>query len=225
MWHTTSSCMRTALIGLVAVLPVTAEVYQGIGPLDTLADIKAKFPGATFEQSHPAWAQDQDIIYSITGMGLHGATVVKCTDWRPLWRARLASATDEATIKTLTVLAGGGDGSVTVEWVRWVPAEVIPLRRLIAKYGPPEEKGFAQDSFQPYRRWTKKGLTAYLSDDEKGVVRIDYEFTPAENCLAWKSKYPEIPFLDAAGHDSCAPTKHPAVGKKKQRRGSSSGVP
>jgi hypothetical protein len=223
MRYTAGSCMKAALIGLVALLPASAEIYQGIGALDTLADIKAKLPGATFEQHHPAWAQDQDVIYSVTGEGLHGTIIIKFIDWRELWWHQLASATDEATIKTLTDLANGGDESVTVEWVRWAPKEVIPLKRLIAKYGPPEEKGFAQDDFQPYRQWKKKGLTAYLSDDEQGVVRIDYDFTQAERCLAWKLKYPGVPFLDAAGHDSCAPSKHPTAGKKTQRRGSTSG--
>lgn len=33
-----------------------AETYKGIGPFDTLSDIKQKFPGATYEKVHPAWA-------------------------------------------------------------------------------------------------------------------------------------------------------------------------
>jgi hypothetical protein len=35
-----------------------AEIYKGIGPLDTLSEVKLKFPGADYKQLKPAWAQE-----------------------------------------------------------------------------------------------------------------------------------------------------------------------
>lgn len=206
--------LGSALIALACIQAAEAEIYQGIGPLDTMADLKMKYPHATFEQLHPAWAQEQDVMYSITGHGLSGLIIVKFVDHRPEYRRRSLAATDEATITLLTHLMNlSDDDSLGVDWVRWIPAAIIPLQRLVAKVGPPEEKGFASDDLQPYRHWAKKGLVAYLSDDEKTVVRIDYEFTPTEYCATWHTKFPQVPYTDAAGNDLCVSAKHPASRK------------
>ena len=37
-----------------------AEIFMGIMPNDSIADIKRKFPNATFEDIRPAWLQDED---------------------------------------------------------------------------------------------------------------------------------------------------------------------
>src|ERR1700726_1405876 len=190
-------CLITGLflMSLSCIQAADAEIYQGIGPADTMADLKAKFPHATFTQLHPAWAQEQDVMYSIAGAGLSGLIIVKFVDHRPEYRRRSLAVTDEATIKLLTSLMNlSDDDSFGVDWVRWIPAAPVPLQRLVAKYGPPEEKGFASDDLQPYRRWATKGLIAYLSDDEKTVMRIDYEFTQAEYCASWHVKFPQVAY-------------------------------
>ena len=63
-------------IGLLTVVHCTlsffvtssaqAETYGGIGAMDTLGDVKQRFPVATFERLKPAWAQA-----SATGNGPH----------------------------------------------------------------------------------------------------------------------------------------------------------
>jgi hypothetical protein len=206
------------LVSFSCIQAAHAEIYQGIGPLDTMADLKAKYPHATFEQLHPAWAQEQDVMYKITGQGLSGLIIIKFVDHRPDYRHRSLVTQDEPTIKFLTYLMNmSDDESLDVEWVRWIPEAPVPLQRLVAKYGPPQEKGFRQEDLQPYRRWAKKGLAAFLSDDEKAVLRIDYEFTPDEYCATWHAKYPQAgPYTDAAGNDLCVSAKHPA--KKKAHR-------
>jgi hypothetical protein len=182
-------CILLAL--LLSAEPSVCELYRDIGPLDTLADLKSKFPGAKFELQHPAWAHEQDVLYFISGPGLPGTIVVKFFDARPEWRRQITSETDAEQRQILESLASGNDDSVSVDWVRWVPDEPIPLQRFISKYGPPEEKGFLDDDLQPYREW-KRGLMTLLTDDEKSVVRVDFRFTPDEHCAAWKQRYPTL---------------------------------
>jgi hypothetical protein len=195
---------------LVLVPAAIAETYKGIGPLDTLGDIKLMFPNADFEKLEPAWAQPEDVLYRVTGRGMSGTIVVKFYDERPSWRLD-AAVEEEGEFKTfLLEHANRPDESITVDWVRWIPDALIPLQRLIAKYGMPEERGFADEDLQPYRHWVKRGLTAYLSDDEKSVQRIDFHFTDTERCAAWRAKHDTIPPFMA---ERCKPKATPKAGR------------
>jgi hypothetical protein len=68
---------------------VHAEIYKGIGPFDTMGDLKAKFPNAKFERTNPAWATESDAMYQVSGEGLSGTIIVKFDDSRPFWRDTL----------------------------------------------------------------------------------------------------------------------------------------
>lgn len=85
------------------------------------------------------------------------------------------------------------DKAFTVDWVRWVPDAPIPLRRFISKYGKPDRSDFSDDDMQPYRSWDTKGLTAYLSDSESFVLRVDFGFTKDELRAAYQGKFGFIP--------------------------------
>lgn len=170
----------------VVVVDGHCEIYRGIGPLADLADMKGMFPGATLEKLTPAWAQDHDVLYQITGKGMSGTIVVKFYDGRPAWRRRAEEAEDPEQKAMLEEWANASEDTISVEWVRWIPDRAIPLQRFISKYGTPESKGFADEDLQPFRYWHARGLTAFLSDDEKFVVRVDFEFTVSERCEAWR---------------------------------------
>jgi len=182
--------IRTTLAALVVVLVLgvsaTAEIYQNIGPFDTLGDVQKKFPNATFEKQSPAWAKDSDALYWIQGNGLSGTIVVKFNDRRIRWKARLATTSDETLKNWISEqINKPDDEALAVEWVRWVPSSPIPLSRFLAKYGSTPKRKFADSDLQPYREWPN-GVSAFLSDDEKSVVRVDYEFTDADWCAAAK---------------------------------------
>lgn len=169
---------------LFAVTPQSgfAETYMGIQPLATLGEVQALFPQAQFRRSKPAWAKAKDVLYEITGSGISGSIVVIFNDSRPMWRERLDEALahdmpqsdidrireeyDRPETEALRALS-----------VRWVPTTPVPLKRLVSKYGPPEKSGIREDDFQPYREWGKRGVTAYLRDDEQSVVYIEFAFT------------------------------------------------
>jgi hypothetical protein len=105
-------------------------------------------------------------------------------DYRPTFR----------DIESLKDLANKSDEeALSVSWVRWVPELTIPVQRLITQYGSPEKKGFSEDDYTPYKEWTKKGITAFLTDDEKSVTRIDFLFTMEDQIAAYKAKNLPIP--------------------------------
>ncbi len=196
--RTRCSLIALCCLFVVAAKMADAEIYGNITPLDTFADVKAKLPGATYEQLHPAWAQEADILYSVSGHGLSGTIVIKFHDQRPFLRKKLLENSGSSDKSALEKLVEGTDeASLNVEWVRWIPVAPIPLQRLVSKYGKPDKSGFADDDLQPYRDW-KTGVTAYLSDDEKSVLRLDFSFNAKEIRDAYQSRYGFVPdFLGA----------------------------
>jgi hypothetical protein len=133
-------------------------------------------------------------MYQFTGSGLSGTIIVKFEDGRPNYKKQLEANTNEARTAFLQRVANESDeDALMVSWVRWIPDAPIPLQRLVAKYGPQEKAGFSDENYQPYREWERKGVSAYLSDDEKNVVRIDFAFTKDEQRKAWLKKYQFVP--------------------------------
>lgn len=171
-----------------------SETYKDIGPLDTLGDLKTRFPKAHFIKQNPAWTQNTDVMYQISGEGMSGRIIVKLYDARPKYRELLEKDPNGNTAELYKKLANESDDeAISVEWVRWVPDYIIPVARFISKYGKPDKSGFADEDLQPYRLWEKKGLTAYLTDDEKNVVRVDFQFTRNEQRAAYRLKFKFIP--------------------------------
>ncbi|MEI6757050.1 MAG: hypothetical protein WCK85_04280 [Chlorobium sp.] len=170
------------------------ESYRDIGALDNLGDIKNRFPNAKVEKLSPGWAQAKDALYKFTGEGMSGNLIIKFDDYRFEYKDAIEKDPTSQNAELLQNLSQqSDDAAMSVSWVRWVPDTKIPLQRLIAKYGKPEKSGFSNEDYQPYRSWDKKGLEAYLSDDEKYVVRIDFFFTRQEYRNAYLSKYKFVP--------------------------------
>jgi hypothetical protein len=171
-----------------------AESYRGIGPLDNLGDVKTRFPNAKVEKLSPGWAQSTDALYEFTGVGLSGSIIVKFDDYRPNWKEMAEKDPTSKNAEFYQNLSNQSDEeAMSVSWVRWVPSTRIPLKRLILKYGKPEHSGFSDVDYQPYRSWDKKGVTASLSDDEKYVDQIDFDFTREEYRKAYLEKYKFVP--------------------------------
>lgn len=195
-------------------LQAHSEIYQGIQYLDTLGDIKAKFPNAIIENLNPAWATEYDALYSVRGTGLTGSIIIKFTDTRPYWRnewdkipPEKVDETDRGQSITFKFMNESDEEALTVEWVRWVPEQYIPLERYISKYGKPDKSGYSDDDMKPYKEWTSKGILVILSDDGKYVGRVDFAFTVAERRQAWKEKHGYIPDKLKEKKTQKAPTK------------------
>ena len=171
-----------------------AEIYQGIAPLDTLGKIKEKFPSAIYESVNAAWVTENDAFYKITGTGISGKIYVKFDDLRPVFRKNLLENTDPKKIEIYEKLSQEeNEDALSVNWVRWMPEQPIPLQRFIQKYGNPSKSAFDDQDLTPYKSWVNRGISAYLSNNEKYVLRVDYSFTVAEQRIAWKTKHNFIP--------------------------------
>jgi len=159
----------------------SAEIYLGIPPFKALGDVKKMFPGAEFKKLNPAWAKEDDAMYSVTGEGIEGKIIIMFHDTRPLNRDYMNQETDD-TMKRLfkEYSERSDDDSLLVTWVRWVPGEPFPVERLITKYGKPEKSDYSSVDFKPYYLWKTKGIYAHLSDDGEKVVMITYHPTEKE---------------------------------------------
>ena len=159
----------------------SAEIYLGITPFKALGDVKKMFPGAEFKKLNPAWAKEDDAMYSVTGEGIEGKIIIMFHDTRPLNRDYMKQETDDTMRRVFKEYSEqSDDDSLLVSWVRWVPDEPFPVERLIAKYGKPETSGFSSVDFKPYNLWKTKGIYAHLSDDGENVVMITYNPTEKE---------------------------------------------
>ena len=171
-----------------------AEIYQNIGPLDTLGDLKSKFPNATFTKLNPAWAQETDVLFKISGPGISGGIIVYLSDGRPTFEKILKEnplAENAETLKQL--IAKNDNDAIYVESVRWIPDYIVPLNRFISKYGKYDKSGFSDENFEPYHKWESKGVTTWLTSDEKNVNMVDFHFTKEETNNAYLQKYGFIP--------------------------------
>lgn len=194
----------TALSITTALTPACAEVLHDIRPLSTLADIKKQYPNATFKKETVAWVKEWQAFYSMKGSGFPGELYLIFYDHRPQWREEyrrlLADPTASQEEKkkpyiemTRQVAEGGDDISLTIDWVRWIPADPIPMTRVKAKYGQPTRCDFTPDDFRPYCSWPSRELITMTTEDHKHVLFFTAHFTAAEMREAYKAKGWPVP--------------------------------
>lgn len=170
-----------------------AEMYQGIGPLDSMGDVKAKFPNAKFVKENLAWATETDAVYRVSGQGLVGDLLINFYDPRPNYKRYALETSDPDEKEAHKKFADQTDNeALSVQWVRWIPDLPIPLDRVISKYGKPDKKDFSPE-LVPMRLWTKKAMIAALADDEKKVIFIQFGFTRDDLRKAWMEKQGVVP--------------------------------
>lgn len=197
-----------ALSVATAIFSVTAraEVYRDIGPMDSYAMVKAKFPGAKTETLTPAWLGEQEWLHQITGNGLSGTIVIKSSpsindrlkqrflEYFEHMRDSLVAEDHPADSLSIRFYSAAADSfsnavyrnlsvdedSATVDWVRWIPDSPVRVDYVIEKFGTGYVRKFSDEDMQPYFEWTARGVVATLSDDQLSVVNIEYAFTPKD---------------------------------------------
>jgi hypothetical protein len=216
-----------SLLGLLVLLfsgLLRAEELQGVQPTDTLGDIKKKFPNAQFTRVKAAWVTDEQDFFSMWGSGFPGTLYLAFTDGRPGLRKQLAEqpppADGDASARQVREVVQGlanqsDDEALTINWVRWVPAQPIPLQRYKSKYGEPTKCDFSPDDMRPFCQWDKRALVVNLSDDQKFVLSAESSFTREEYRAAWLRTVGYLPdwLKDAA---PAAPNKKPTQKGRKQ---------
>jgi hypothetical protein len=167
-----------------------AETFQGIGPLQTFDQIQAKFPNAALTPVKAAWVTENDAFYSLSGPGFPGLLYIAFGDNRPYFakvgREQEASGGDSESYKKLANEPSGT--ALTIAWMRWIPSAPIPVQRYFLKYGKQEKVKFSDADMQPYFSWPDKGIVVNVSNDEKMVTSVEFNFTQQENRLACNLK-------------------------------------
>jgi hypothetical protein len=175
----------------LGLFSANAENLMGIRYMDTLAQVKARYPNANFTALKPAWLQPTAAFIEVSGMGMNGSLRIAFSDPRPLFRQMVADNAADPTFdpqgayKRLMVQAD--DDALAVEWVRWVPSGPIPIERYTLRYGSPACK--FDDTMQPVCEWPAVQIEAQMSDNHKLVYFVTSSFTKAEKAEAWKRLY------------------------------------
>jgi hypothetical protein len=185
-----------------------ADTHLGIRPLDSLGEVRARFPDSQLVRMAPDWADESQALFSFTGGVLQGQLLVLFIDGRPDYRREIADgfADDLDALKLLA--AESDDRALRVKWVRWVPTTPLRVQDVVAKYGRWDAGGLSDDGFRLYRSWDARGITALLSEDEQSVLMMDFVFTEDEQRDAFIRRYGQLPSWlrpGAGGGASAAP--------------------
>lgn len=187
----------------------SAEILHGIFPLDSLVDIKNKFPNGKFTRQTPAWLQENQAMFRMVGDGFPGALILVFDDPRPYSKRALENrCKDKAESGVQAAVCDGhrqmvaysDDEALSISWVRWIPEKPIPFERYRSKYGEPTRVEFDRNSMVPEAEWDKVGLQAELSDDMKFVRFVTTQFTRGEIRAAYLKRFNFVPddYKDAA---------------------------
>ena len=191
-------------ISLVISCIADADIYKDFRPEITLKEIKDNYPNGNYENINAAWVTEKDVFIKLTGSGLAGTTMLafKKPDSAYLEiisnaKAKIAENPNEdnklleSTIDRYNKLISLPlDEKLTLKWLRWLPAEILPFDRLVSRYGNPEKCGFNEENFQPFCDWISRAIRANLSDDKKQVLSIEFSFTEDDFLKSWGIDYP-----------------------------------
>ena len=217
------------LISLLYCAAAGAEILHGIGPYDTLADVKKRYPNATFTTVSAAWVKRDERFVAMQGTCFPGALRLLFDDSRPLFRdierdcLEKAASDQDAVAKCKQlwgpVISEDDDHALSIRWVRWVPPAAIPLTRYKSKYGEPLVE-FSNEDMTPIATWPSVALSAQLSDDKQNVLYVDTAFTRAERRSAWLRRYGTLPpsLADDADEQSTPPAARTPSRNQKQRQ-------
>ncbi|CAN5550430.1 hypothetical protein BH11PSE7_BH11PSE7_30260 [soil metagenome] len=178
----------------------SAEILQNIYPLDTLGVIKAKYPNGLFQKVNAAWVTPDDAFFEMSGQGFPGKLFLKFSDGRPAAKKYIAEQCPDQSNRTKALLcelkqssvSSSDEDALEIDWVRWVPAEPIPMARYISKYGEPKFD-LNSTTMSPSAYWYGANLSAELTADKKLVNFVTTSFTRAEQRQAWQLKFKFVP--------------------------------
>lgn len=184
---------------LVISCIANAEIYKDFRPNITLKEIKEKYPNGNYENVNAAWVTEKDAFIKLTGTGLAGTILLAFSNGDSISKRIISNAKAkietnpdgdnkilESTIDIQNKLISLPlDEKLTLNWLRWLPAEILPFDRLVNRYGNPEKCGYNDESFQPFCDWISRAIRANLSDDKKQVLSIEFSFTEDDLIKSW----------------------------------------
>ena len=181
--------MRAWLVAcLLAIASVAqAEVFYGIEYMDTLADVKRKYPGAVFSRVRPAWLQPDQACVEMSGSGVSNKIVIIFEDIRPFFLSRLNYGGDNPYENNLKKLLGqSDDDALTVAEVRLLYSPPIKIESFKRRYGPNTCR--ETEDFRKLCDFPGRAITALLTPDEKSVFMALSWFTDKERAQILQRK-------------------------------------
>lgn len=155
-----------------------SEIYKDLVPYKTLKELREAYPTATFTEIVPAWAKEDDIMYSLEGIGIPGKLVLMLIDDHKFFQNFcITRNTDEINTLCDSKLSDP-ENMIWLNWTRWIPAVKIPLKKLTEKYG--KATFTTDDYFHDYAEWNKRKISALLTNDKIFVEHVNFHFTDDE---------------------------------------------
>lgn len=181
--------MRAWLIAcLLAISSVAqAEVFYGIEYMDTLADVKRKYPGAVFSRVRPAWLQQHQAYIEMTGSGISNKIVIIFEDIRPFLLSILNDGGDnpyENNLKTL--LNQSDEDALKVAEVRLLYSPPIKIESFKKRYG--QNTCRETEDFRKLCDFPGRAITALLTLDDRYVLMAISWFTDQERKQIFQKK-------------------------------------
>jgi hypothetical protein len=168
----------------------------GIEPLDTLADVKAKWPNAQWQEVQKATEAEPFAMWTMAAGAWRGmgTLVVYFQDTR--WQAKsMLQQTSESVEQPEWRQAAQAtdDDALVIDSMTLVLQEAMPLKALVKQYGRYDATMPLDDGQGVYAVWHAKGMRAVVSDASQQVEQIDFVFTPEDIGNAYRRNGQEVP--------------------------------
>jgi len=186
--------VRAALIGLLLCcgLPLHAESFLGLEPLESLASVRQRFPSARLAAEHPAWLKPNQYYGVLDIDGTDGMVALlfehdddkrrqKLADLQKALPATVNHA-DNPQAKSLNLLirqqkealARPLEERLSLVRIRWIPDNPPKAGTLQSRYGKPDSVQSKPGG--PVFVWDR-GVHAYMAADRKSAKMIEFWFT------------------------------------------------
>jgi hypothetical protein len=159
-----------------------AEIFQNINYMETLGQIKTKFPNAKYEKVYPAWLEKYNSLISIEGPGLGVVITIVFFDQRIIIRDEIDKqnlSQNDITDRFKKVLKLEDDYALRVKNVRVIYTDLIPMSTFKKRYGAPA-KCEHNENFEFKCIWPKKNMLASMTNDGNSVEYAESWFTEKE---------------------------------------------
>lgn len=182
------------VIAATSALPARAESFLGLEPLETLASVRQRFPGAKLDPEHPAWLKLNQYYCMLDADGADGLVALLFEHDDDKRRQKLADLqkslpstvnhADNPQAKSISLLirqqhealARPLEERLSLVRIRWIPDKPQRLGALQAKYGKPDAIHLNVSGVGPVYVWDR-GVHAYLTTDRKQAKMIEFWFT------------------------------------------------
>ncbi len=182
---------------LALAVPVRAETFLSLEPLEPLSSIRQRYSAARVTPERADWLKPHQYFCKLETDEVGGTLLLLFEHDDDVRKKKLAeleksvahlppSAHARSTRLLIsqhkTHLARPLEERLALVLIRWLPAEPVRLTELNARYGKPDLRRAADGDRGAVQVWNK-GVTAHVGDDKKSARMIEYWFTEDDLAL------------------------------------------